>query len=192
MRVINTSNKTLKYQTKGQVIVLNPGVNEVSDELVTVSKLKACYGQRIKVFTEKELEDKVKEAYNAYSGNAKPAEPKPRTDNRNELESRMEAIYNVYSGNAKPVDPPVQEEYDVVNPEEEVKVEISDPEVDPVDPGTDPVQEEYDVVNPEEEIKVEISDPEVQKEDEQTPLVETEVKADKKASGKKKSTKKNK
>ena len=172
MRVINTNNKTLKYQTKGQIIVLNPGVNEVSDELVTAAKLKACYGQRIKVFTEKELEDKVKEAYNAYSGNAKPAEPKPRTDNRNEIESRMEAIYNAYSGNAKPVDPPVQEE---TNPE-----------------GSEEQNTPETVNVNEENSSVKANNNGEEGSEEQTPVAETKVKANKKASGKKKSTKKNK
>ena len=144
MQVINLSNKTLKYQTKGTVIVLNPGENNINDDPVIIKKLKDCYGRRIRIVDE----------------------------------TKIAETYNAFSGNAKPVEPPVKEE---------VKVEISEPEVDP---ETDSVKEEGEVVNPEEEGEGE--EPEVQKEDEQTPLVETEVKATKKATGKKKSNKKNK
>lgn len=55
MHVANLTKNILKYHTKGTTIILKPGLNYVSEAVVSAEKLKACYGQRINIVDESQV-----------------------------------------------------------------------------------------------------------------------------------------
>ena len=98
MQVINLTDKTLKYYTKGMAIELKPGIlTYISEEVTTAKKLKDCYGQRIDIIDETKLE----KIYNEFSGNAKPVEPPVKAESEESGLDKAD-ILDMYFGGEDP------------------------------------------------------------------------------------------
>lgn len=86
MQVTNLSDNILKYYTKGTKILLKPGVSTyVSDEIITAKKLKDCYGNRVRIIDEANIEKLYKE----YAGDVEPAKPFVQEENNKIIEQEI-------------------------------------------------------------------------------------------------------
>ena len=140
MQIINLSSKTLKYQTKGTVVVINPGENEIKNDPVLIKKLKDCYGRIIRIVDEA----KIAETYNAFSGNAKPVEPPIKE------ELNVEPVIE---------DKPIEPEVDVPEVKEEPVVEDKPEETAEVNTTEEITEPEVEVP----EVKEEVEEPKTSK-----------------------------